>query len=121
MGKVRIELTAAHYCYHDGTGYGDGSHALRGKAHEAALKEAETDATKRALVPFGDPFGLALYDKEQRHVEGDQAQPTNQQMAQQFPDQPQAMKTCVTCGTQFKPKFDWAKDCFDCYKKKNPR
>ena len=33
-----------------------------------ALKAAETDATKRALATFGNPFGLALYDKEQRGV-----------------------------------------------------
>ena len=36
-----------------------------GKAHELALKGAETDATKRALATFGNPFGLALYDREQ--------------------------------------------------------
>src|SRR5262249_22549705 len=37
-------------------------------AHEIALKTAETDATKRALATFGNPFGLALYDSEQRGV-----------------------------------------------------
>jgi Rad52/22 family double-strand break repair protein len=39
---------------------------VRGKrrAHELALKGAETDATKRALATFGNPFGLALYDKQ---------------------------------------------------------
>ena len=36
-----------------------------GEAHEAAAKEAETDATKRALVTFGNAFGLCLYDKVQ--------------------------------------------------------
>ena len=39
-----------------------------GQAHESALKEAETDAMKRALMTFGNPFGLALYDKAQRQV-----------------------------------------------------
>ena len=39
-----------------------------GLARESALKEAETDATKRALMTFGNPFGLALYDKQQRQV-----------------------------------------------------
>jgi hypothetical protein len=33
-----------------------------------ALKAAETDATKRALATFGNPFGLALYDRDQAHV-----------------------------------------------------
>ncbi len=37
-------------------------------AHELALKAAETDAMKRALSTFGNPFGLALYDKEQAGV-----------------------------------------------------
>lgn len=32
-------------------------------AHESAVKEAETDALKRALRSFGNTFGLALYDK----------------------------------------------------------
>ena len=37
-------------------------------AHDIALKAAETDATKRALATFGNPFGLALYDKGQAGV-----------------------------------------------------
>jgi hypothetical protein len=32
------------------------------------MKAAETDATKRALATFGNPFGLALYDRDQAHV-----------------------------------------------------
>lgn len=32
-------------------------------AHESAIKEAETDALKRALRSFGHTFGLALYEK----------------------------------------------------------
>jgi hypothetical protein len=43
---------------------------LPGEAHESAIKEAETDAMKRALSTFGNPFGLALYDKEQQNVRG---------------------------------------------------
>jgi recombination DNA repair RAD52 pathway protein len=38
-----------------------------GEATENAIKAAETDAMKRALVTFGDQFGL-LYDKAQRNV-----------------------------------------------------
>jgi hypothetical protein len=37
---------------------------------ESAIKEAETDAMKRALATFGNPFGLALYDRERRGVTG---------------------------------------------------
>ena len=52
-----------------GTGFGQGIDKDLGKAHESAIKEAESDAMKRALMTFGDPFGLALYDKEQKHVQ----------------------------------------------------
>ena len=52
----------------DGTGYGSGIDKDLGAAHESAIKEAETDAMKRALMTFGNPFGLALYDKEQKNV-----------------------------------------------------
>ncbi|MEB3360517.1 MAG: Rad52/Rad22 family DNA repair protein [Synechococcaceae cyanobacterium] len=44
------------------------------QAHESALKEAETDAMKRALMTFGNPFGLALHDKAQRQVSSAAAQ-----------------------------------------------
>jgi DNA repair and recombination protein RAD52 len=52
----------------EGTGFGQGIDKDLGKAHESAIKEAESDAMKRALMTFGNPFGLALYDKEQRGV-----------------------------------------------------
>lgn len=50
-------------------GFGQGQDADLGKAHESAIKEAATDAMKRAFRTFGDPFGLALYDKAQANVE----------------------------------------------------
>ena len=52
----------------EGTGAGHGIDGDLGQAHESAIKEAETDAMKRALMTFGNPFGLALYDKQQREV-----------------------------------------------------
>lgn len=52
----------------DGCGTGHGIDRDRGLAHESALKEAETDAMKRAFMTFGNPFGLALYDKTQADV-----------------------------------------------------
>ena len=51
-----------------GQGPGKARAPTPGQAHELALKGAETDATKRALATFGNPFGLALYDREQRGV-----------------------------------------------------
>ena len=54
----------------DGTGYGNSYGKNPGEAHEVAAKEAESDAMKRALMTFGNPFGLALYDKAQSNVSG---------------------------------------------------
>ena len=50
----------------DGHGAGSGTGTIPAEAQESAIKEAETDATKRALVTFGNAFGLCLYDREQR-------------------------------------------------------
>jgi hypothetical protein len=48
----------------EGCGSGEAKALSPGEAHEIALKAAETDATKRALATFGNPFGLALYDRD---------------------------------------------------------
>ncbi|MCP9784568.1 RAD52 family DNA repair protein [Cyanobium sp. WKJ7-Wakatipu] len=68
--RVRITVTAGGLTplVREGTGAGHGIDADLGQAHESAIKEAETDAMKRALMTFGNPFGLALYDKQQREV-----------------------------------------------------
>lgn len=49
-------------------GAGHGYDLDCGSAHESAIKEAVTDALKRALRTFGNPFGLALYDKTRENV-----------------------------------------------------
>ncbi len=53
-------------------GAGHGYDIDCGLAHESAVKEAVTDALKRALRSFGNPFGLALYDKSRENVGVDQ-------------------------------------------------
>ncbi len=63
--KVRVTVGDRH---HDGSGYGSGFGKYPGEAHEGAIKEAETDALKRALRHWGYQLGLALYDKAQEHV-----------------------------------------------------
>jgi DNA repair and recombination protein RAD52 len=50
-------------------GFGSGFGKKVGQAIEGATKEAETDAIKRAARTFGNPFGLALYDKTQANVQ----------------------------------------------------
>ena len=53
-------------------GFGSGFAKHIGDAVEGATKEAVTDALKRALRTFGNPFGLALYDKSRANVGVDQ-------------------------------------------------
>jgi len=63
--KVRI---TADGTVREGTGFGSGIARDIHDAYESAVKEAETDAMKRAFMTFGNPFGLALYDKTQANV-----------------------------------------------------
>ena len=57
------------YWTSDGWGYGEGiDYNNPAQAHEAAVKEAETDAMKRACILLGDPFGLELYGGDGRRV-----------------------------------------------------
>jgi DNA repair and recombination protein RAD52 len=68
--RVRITVRAGdRTIIREGCGFGSGIDKDVDQAHESALKEAETDAMKRALMTFGNPFGLALYDKTQANVE----------------------------------------------------
>ncbi len=66
--RVTVDAGGGRVLVREGSGAGHGLAAAPGEAHEAALKEAETDAMKRALVTFGSPFGLALYDPARREV-----------------------------------------------------
>src|SRR5262249_35284843 len=83
MAKVRIAVRAgAITIIREGCGSGEGKGLTPGEAHELALKAAETDATKRALATFGNPFGLALYDRELAGVRNRKAldlSPANEQ------------------------------------------
>jgi len=66
--KVRITVRAGDtVTVREGIGTGFGRSPQPEIAHDVALKSAETDATKRALATFGNPFGLALYDRDQAH------------------------------------------------------
>jgi DNA repair and recombination protein RAD52 len=72
IAKVRVQVGAV---VREGTGFGSGAAKDKGEAIESAVKEAETDAMKRALMTFGNPFGLALYDKTQANVCDTPAEP----------------------------------------------
>jgi DNA recombination protein Rad52 len=67
LAQVRIRVRAGGtMVIRDGHGAGSGTGSTPAEAQESAIKEAETDATKRALVTFGNAFGLCLYDREQK-------------------------------------------------------
>jgi DNA recombination protein Rad52 len=65
--RIRVRAGDTMIC-REGSGVGHGTGGTLGEAHESALKEAETDAMKRAFATFGNQFGLALYDKDQNGV-----------------------------------------------------
>jgi DNA recombination protein Rad52 len=73
----------------EGCGFGSGIDRDLHQAHESALKEAESDAMKRALMTFGNPFGLALYDKTQAQVTNASPPPYN-------PDNPPPSVSAIT-------------------------
>jgi hypothetical protein len=80
--RVRIRVRAGEtVIVREGSGTGEGKGPTPGEAHEIALKSAETDATKRALATFGNPFGLALYDRELAGVRYPSTKPLPQQIS----------------------------------------
>lgn len=64
---AKVRITVGGVARED-FGAGHGYDVDLGLAHESAIKEAVSDAMKRALKSFGNPFGLALYDKTQANV-----------------------------------------------------
>lgn len=89
IAKVRIVVGDA--VAREGCGAGHGIDRDLGQAHESALKEAETDAMKRALMTFGNPFGLALYDKEQTEVERSDPPKSNGRMPKAQQQEPRTL------------------------------
>jgi DNA recombination protein Rad52 len=104
LSRVRITVIAGErIIVREGVGYGSGIGNDLNDAHESAAKEAETDAMKRALMTFGNPFGLALYDKQQANVDHDgQANHAAMNPAQDEPggEQDVAAKVADWCDKQ---------------------
>ena len=111
IARVRIRLgsqaNGAPSLVREGSGAGHGIDVDLGLAHESALKEAETDAMKRALMTFGNPFGLALYDKQQRQVTSsvreERAPQTQGVSGQGSRSQPVTEARAITPGVQSLP------------------
>lgn len=66
--NARVKVTVGDDLVREDVGSGHGISVDLGLAHEGAIKEAVSDAQKRALRMFGSQFGLALYDREQTNV-----------------------------------------------------
>lgn len=66
----KVAVTFADGSTRESTGVGHGSSKLtdKGRANDNALKEAETDAMKRACRYLGNKLGNALYDPKKRGV-----------------------------------------------------
>ena len=100
--KVRVLVAGV---MREDFGAGHGYDVDAGLAHESAIKEAVTDALKRALRTFGNPFGLALYDKTRENVEVSEPEPKKQpEQASKTDSRPlyaslvQDMRKCQTTG-----------------------
>jgi len=75
MAHVRLTVNVGGVVtVKDGIGYGTD----KGKynPHEMAIKEAESDALKRAAKNLGRSVGLALYDKSQEYVSDEDSSKT---------------------------------------------
>lgn len=87
--SIKVFIGNDDYVERTGTGHGTGQMTDLADCIEGAAKEAETDAMKRALMTFGNQFGLALYDKKKLNVGIDKPELTPEQKlvkASQFVD-----------------------------------
>lgn len=94
VAKVRVTIIDAEgTIIREGIGAGHGIDVDLGQAHESAVKEAESDAMKRALMTFGNQFGLSLYDKANAPAPQQQRyqQPTQRQQSPQSRVPPRTM------------------------------
>lgn len=118
--KVRITVRTpdGQVVVREGCGYGSGIDKDLGQAHESALKEAESDAEKRALKTFGNPFGQALYDKKQSEVEEAPAKPA----PAQTPDSAgvSAAKVAINLCATSKALEEWGQKNSEAIKQMEP-
>ena len=75
IAKVRITVGDV---IREGTGAGHGNQTNHGNNHESAIKEAETDARKRAFMQFGNQFGLSLYNGKDKSCKTNKEKPQNE-------------------------------------------
>ena len=87
IARVRLTVAAEDTTIiREGHGTGEGRGMSPGEVHDIALKAAETDATKRALATFGNPFGLELY-RGQKPITAEKPLPSLPPIARNEPTQ----------------------------------
>lgn len=69
VGYLAMVIVTVGGVHRHDVGHGQGHSKSEGDAHDSAVKEAVTDGLKRCLRTFGDPMGLALYDKTKANVQ----------------------------------------------------
>ena len=101
IAKVRITVGDV---VREGTGAGHGNTKQGiGANIEAAIKEAETDARKRAFMKFGNQFGLSLYNGKDKSWKTNKGKPQinkgevietlREQVAEVADNKPQSVNT----------------------------
>ena len=74
---AKVKVTVGNL-FREGTGAGHGRYGSIGEKHESAIKEAETDARKRAFMQFGNQFGLSLYNGKDKSWKTNKEKPQNE-------------------------------------------
>ena len=98
IAKVRITVGDV---IREGTGAGHGNQTNHGNNHESAIKEAETDARKRAFMQFGNQFGLSLYNGKDKSWKTNKGKPQKETLVSEQPSVTEmALKWIQTAPSQ---------------------
>ena len=81
---AKVKVTVGNL-FREGTGAGHGRFGSIGEKHESAIKEAETDARKRAFMQFGNQFGLSLYNVKDKSWKTNKEKPQKETLVSEQP------------------------------------
>ena len=81
---AKVKVTVGNL-FREGTGAGHGRFGSIGEKHESAIKEAETDARKRAFMQFGNQFGLSLYNGKDKSWKTNKEKPQKETLVSEQP------------------------------------
>ena len=81
---AKVKVTVGNL-FREGTGAGHGRFGSIGEKDESAIKEAETDARKRAFMQFGNQFGLSLYNGKDKSWKTNKEKPQKETLVSEQP------------------------------------